>query len=155
MHLYRSVDQEVRTAIWIWTIVAILAKGHQTPILALDYHWTMGYEQRLREALLSWGDLELRFTAGPSICVHSVKLALASSVLRALMDDVIDDQLASAKRRKASDGTAAEQMPSLKVGPLSLHECCHYEREAWPRPALIIHATSCRSMASTMTGSRC
>ena len=115
----------------------------------------MGHEHRLREALSSWGDLELRFTAGPSICVHSVKLALASSVLRALMDDVIDDQLASAKRRKASDGTAAEQMPSLKVGPLSLHECCHYEREAWPRPALIVHATPCRSMASTMTGSRC
>ena len=83
----------------------------------------MEYEQLLRDALSDWGDLELRFADGRTFCVHALKLALASSVLRALMDDVLDDQIITAKRRKAAEGTAAGQLPSLKVEPLHQAHC--------------------------------
>ena len=84
----------------------------------------MEYEQLLCDALSDWGDLELRFAAGRSFCVHALKLALASPVLRALMDDVMDDQIiTAAKRRKAAEGTAAGQLPSLKVEPLNQAPC--------------------------------
>ena len=93
----------------------------------------MEYEELLRDALSSWGDLDLRFSDGKSFCVHGLKLALASSVLRALMDDVLDDQLASAaKRRKASDG-ATGPLPSLEVSDpnasdLELYKCKPYDK---------------------------
>lgn len=75
----------------------------------------MEYEEQLRDALSNWGDLELRFSAGNTFCVHGLKLALASPVLRSLMDDIMDDQLTSAaKRRKASEGTTGP-LPSLQV----------------------------------------
>ena len=62
----------------------------------------MEYERLLRDALSDWGDLELCFADGRTLCVHALKLSLASPVLRALMDDVLDDQIiTAAKRRKA------------------------------------------------------
>ena len=81
----------------------------------------MTHEVQLREALADCrGDLELRFQGGQSIRVHSQKMALASSVFQALMDDVMGDQIApeSAKRRRiAGEGEGAEpKLPSLLVG---------------------------------------
>ena len=79
----------------------------------------MEYEHQLRDALSKRGDLELRFHGGQPIGAHSFKLATASSVLGALMEDVIDDQITSAaKWRKTSDGATAGQLPSLQVGGL-------------------------------------
>ena len=80
----------------------------------------MQIENALREALSEDGDLELRFLGGQSMPVHSLKLKLASSVLKALLNDVMDCQIASAaKRRKlleASSCLCEEAMPSLQVG---------------------------------------
>ena len=81
----------------------------------------MSHEVQLREALADCrGDLELRFQGGQSIRVHSQKMALASSVFQALMDDVMGDQIApeSAKRRRIADegGGAEPKLPSLLVG---------------------------------------
>ena len=80
----------------------------------------MSHEVQLREALADRGDLELRFHGGQSIRVHSQKMALASSVFQALMDDVMGDHIVSAKHRRIADeegGEAAEPMlPSLLVG---------------------------------------
>ena len=83
----------------------------------------MSYESQLREALSGRGDLELRFQGGQSIRIHSQKMALASSVLQALMDDVMDEQITSAKRRKFADGeggSLAHSLPSLQVSPMAL-----------------------------------
>ena len=78
----------------------------------------MAHELQLRVSLSGRGDLELRFQAGPSIRVHSQKMSLASSVLQTLMDDVMDEQIASAKRRRVTDpneDASLEHVPSLKV----------------------------------------
>ena len=83
----------------------------------------MSYESQLREALSGRGDLELRFQAGQSIRVHSQKMALASRVLQALLDDVLDEQITSTKRRKIAEGeggSSAHSLPSLQVGQLAL-----------------------------------
>ena len=72
----------------------------------------------LRSALASGGDLELRFHCGRSICVHSLKLSLASSVLRDLMHDVVDEQIAAAKllgKRRRDEGDMDQPMPHLQV----------------------------------------
>ena len=58
----------------------------------------MSLESHLRGALSGRGDLELRFQTGQCIRIHSQKMALASSVLQALMDDFMDEQITSAKR---------------------------------------------------------
>ena len=81
----------------------------------------MSYESELRGALSGRGDLELRFQAGQSIRIHSQKMALASSVLQALMDDIMDEQIASAKRRKIAggEGGSSDHLPSLQVSPLA------------------------------------
>ena len=71
----------------------------------------------MRDALSGRGDLELRFQTGPSIRVHSQKMSLASSVLQTLMDDVMDEQIASAKRRRVD----AEPVPSLQVSRMGDH----------------------------------
>ena len=59
----------------------------------------------------------LRFQSGQSIRIHSQKMALASSVLQALLDDVMDEQITSAKRKRAADseGASSEHVPSLQV----------------------------------------
>ena len=78
----------------------------------------MEHEISLRDALSDDGDLELRFQTGPSIRVHSQKMSLASSVLQTLMDDVMDEQIASAERRRAADpneDASLEHVPSLQV----------------------------------------
>ena len=74
-------------------------------------------EHQLRGALAGRGDLELRFQSGQSIRIHSQKMALASSVLQALLDDVMDEQITSAKRKRAADseGASSEPVPSLQV----------------------------------------
>ena len=64
--------------------------------------------------------MELRFQGGHSIPVHSLKLKLASSVLKDMITAVLDDQIASAaaKRRKTAEygGRAAGQdMPQVQV----------------------------------------
>ena len=83
----------------------------------------MEHETALRDALSEDGDLELRFfQGGDSIPVHSMKLKLASPVLKDLITSVLDDQIASAaaKRRKITEGDSAaagqQDMPTLKVG---------------------------------------
>ena len=78
----------------------------------------MTKERQLRDALSGRGDLELRFQAGPAIRVHSQKMALASSVLQTLMDDVLDEQITSGKRKWVADpneDASLESVPSLKV----------------------------------------
>ena len=42
-------------------------------------------------------DLELRFETGENIPVHSLRLSLASSVFRDILDVVLEDQIESAK----------------------------------------------------------
>ena len=83
----------------------------------------MEHETTLRDALSEDGDIELRFQGGHSIPVHSMKLKLASPVLKDLISAVLDDEIASAaaKRRRIAEGggavTAGQQdMPTLKVG---------------------------------------
>ena len=65
----------------------------------------MDHSNALREALSDDGDIELRFQGGHSIPVHSLKLKLASSVLKDLINATLDDQIASAaaKRRKTAE----------------------------------------------------
>ena len=78
----------------------------------------MQTEIALREALSEDSDIDLRFLGGQSIPVHSLKLKLASSVMKALLNDVMDGQIASAaKRRKtaAASNCCEEAMPSLQV----------------------------------------
>ena len=81
----------------------------------------MSLESQLRGALSGRGDLELRFQTGQSIRVHSQKMALASSVLQALLDDVMDEQITSAKRKRVADdeGASSEHAPSLQVSRMS------------------------------------
>ena len=84
------------------------------------YIFHMDHSNALREALSDDGDIELRFQGGHSIPVHSLKLKLASSVLKDLINATLDDQIASAaaKRRKTADGgrTAGQQdMPYVQV----------------------------------------
>ena len=62
---------------------------------------------RLRAAIEHRSDLELRFECGQSVRVHSIKLSLASSVLRDLFDDVIDEQIETAKRRRDDERPSA------------------------------------------------
>ena len=81
----------------------------------------------MRDALSGRGDLELRFQAGPSIRVHSQKMSLASSVLQTLMDDVKDEQIASAKRKRVADpneGASLEHVPSLQVSSMLHGTAC-------------------------------
>ena len=79
----------------------------------------MEHETALREALSEDGDIELRFQGGHSIPVHSLKLKLASSVLKDMISAVLEDQIASAaaKRRKTADGGcgAGQDMPFVQV----------------------------------------
>ena len=81
----------------------------------------MEHETALRDALSEDGDLELRCHDGSSIPVHSLKLKLASSVLKDVIASVLDDQIASAtaKRRKIAEGNSAstgrQGMPTLQV----------------------------------------
>ena len=82
----------------------------------------MDHAVALREALSEDGDIELRFQGGHSIPVHSLKLKLASSVLKDMITATLDDQIASAasKRRKTADGSctagsAGQDMPCLQV----------------------------------------
>ena len=82
----------------------------------------MDHEASLRAALSDDADLELRFQCGQSLPVHSLKLKLASSVLKGLISAVMEDVIASsaAKRRRiAADGGSSvadqQEMPSLQV----------------------------------------
>ena len=70
--------------------------------------------------VLDMGDLELRFHDGRSIKAHSCKLKIASigGVLRNLIEDVLDDQITSTKRKRADSGTV-DHLPILKVSPLA------------------------------------
>ena len=83
----------------------------------------MDHESALRDALSEHGDLELRFQGGHSFPVHSLKLKLASPVLKDVITSVLDDQIASAaaaKKRKISEGDSAaagqQEMPAVQVG---------------------------------------
>ena len=64
-------------------------------------------------------DLELRFETGENIPVHSLRLSLASNVFRDILDDVLGDQIESAKsskRRRADDDSFdSSQKPHMKV----------------------------------------
>ena len=79
----------------------------------------MEHVAALRDALSEDGDIELRFQGGHSIPVHSLKLKLASSVLKDLITDVLDDLIASlaAKRRRTAEGgsSAVQNMPYVQV----------------------------------------
>ena len=85
----------------------------------------MEHATALREALSEDGDIELRFQCGNSIPVHSLKLKLASPVLKDLITAVLDDQIASAaaKRRRTADGgsTAGQDMPHVQVSIEAIH----------------------------------
>ncbi len=76
----------------------------------------------LAELELEQGDLELRFHDGRSTKVRSHQLALASSVLQNLMEDMgEEDYIATCKRKQAGGEPAAGSLTSLKVRP-----CCWY-----------------------------
>ena len=63
-------------------------------------------------------DLELRFETGENIPVHSLRLSLASTVFRDILDDVLEDQIESAKssKRRRGDGSSdISQKPHIKV----------------------------------------
>lgn len=82
----------------------------------------MEHETSLRDALSDDGDLELHFPFGRSLPVHSLKLKLASSVLKGLMTAVMDDMIATstAKRRRVAEGSSSiadqQDLPRLQVG---------------------------------------
>ena len=69
--------------------------------------------------------MELRFQGGHSIPVHSLKLKLASSVLKDMITSTLDDQIASAaaKRRKTADGgnASGQDMPYVQVSVMQRH----------------------------------
>ena len=77
---------------------------------------------QLISALGHKSDIELRFENGTSIPAHSLKLSLASTVFRDLLDDVMDDQIESAKiakRRRADDGSSdVKNFPHIQVHTL-------------------------------------
>jgi len=70
-------------------------------------------------ALEHRSDLELRFDCGKSIRAHSVKLSLASSVIRDLIDAVLDEQITTrvAKKRRDDGGTSDDNqtLPHIMV----------------------------------------
>ena len=78
----------------------------------------MEHVAALRDALSEDGDIELRFQGGHSIPVHSLKLKLASTVLKDLITAVLDDLMASlaAKRRRTAEGgsSAVQSMPQYR-----------------------------------------
>ena len=80
----------------------------------------MEHAATLREALSEDADIELRFQGGHSFPVHSLKLKLASSVLKDMITAVLDDQIAAAaaKRRKNAEyggRVAGQDMPQVQV----------------------------------------
>ena len=92
----------------------------------------MDHESSMRAALSDDADLELRFQCGQSLPVHSLKLKLASSVLKGLISAVMEDVIASSaakRRRTAEDGSSSvaeqQELPSLKVSSWSLHAGTH------------------------------
>ena len=70
-------------------------------------------QQHLLDALADKSDIELLLDDGRSIRVHSLKLAMASSVLSDLMD-VMEEQIISSKRQRTVEGM--HSLPTLKVG---------------------------------------
>ena len=77
---------------------------------------------QLISALGHKSDLELRLENGTNIPAHSLKLSLASTVFRDILDDVLEDQIESAKsakRRRADDGSSdVKHCPHIKVDTL-------------------------------------
>ena len=67
---------------------------------------------------LETGDLELRFPDGRSIKVHSAKLKLASmqgGILRDLIEDLVEDQIMTRKRRTDEGEINTSDLPFIKV----------------------------------------
>ena len=83
-----------------------------------DTEFRTGMETRLGR-VLDTGDLELRFHDGRSIKAHSLKLKIASldGVLHNLIEDVVDDQITGAKRKRSGDcdSDTVANLPCLKV----------------------------------------
>ena len=71
-------------------------------------------QSRLLESLSRRSDLSLVLSDDKTIDVHSQKLALASPMLGEMMD-VMEDDLASAKRQKKEDKEEKRVLPRLKV----------------------------------------
>ena len=100
--------------------LALFLEPHCIPIAALfsKSFRHMEHVAALRDALSEDGDIELRFQGGHSIPVHSLKLKLASSVLKGLITAVLDDLIASlaAKRRRTAEGgsSAVQNMPQYR-----------------------------------------
>ena len=77
---------------------------------------SLNASDRLRAALEHKSDLELRFESGQNVPVHSVRLSLNSSVIRSLLDDVMEDQMESAKRKRVDeDSSYCTRSPHIKV----------------------------------------
>ena len=77
----------------------------------------------LLEALSRRSDLALVLSDVRTIEVHSQKLALASPMLGEMMD-VLEDDLAAAKRQKKGNHEEAKRiLPQLKVTRLSCGYC--------------------------------
>ena len=72
----------------------------------------MEHTAALREALSEDGDIELRFQGGLSIPVHSLKLKLASSVLKDMITSTLDDQIASAAAAKMRQTRDSAEIPA-------------------------------------------
>ena len=98
----------------------------KSPSLAPHHRHLMDHEISLRDALSDDGDLELRFKGGQSIPVHSLKLKLASSVLKDLLTDVMDGQIASTHARKLleASGSCERALPGLQVGARGQAQSC-------------------------------
>ena len=130
----------------------------------------MEHEASLRSALSDDGDIELRFHGGEAIPVHSLKLKLASSVLKDTITAVLDDLIASsaAKRRRTAEGSSSvtdqQEMPSLRVSHSSSQSrhssVMHIGMGPSMHISMIRHQRPCgmcqdRLMAPMRTGWRC
>ena len=81
---------------------------------------TCNEADRLRSILEYRSDMDLIFEGGQSTPAHSLKLSIASSVLRDLLDDILDDQIEStksSKRRRSDEASTSDgpQKPHVKV----------------------------------------
>lgn len=89
----------------------------------------MEHEAAMRDALSEDSDIELGFQGeSPPMPVHSLKLKLASSVLKHLINDVMDDKIVSAAAARRQGDAHGQTSPILKACIAWLHRSSSRQR---------------------------
>ena len=75
--------------------------------------------------ILETGDVEICFLDGRTISAHALKLKSLGGFMHNLIEDVVEDQIDSAKKRRTDDvgqqGGSHAVQPQIKVGMFYRH----------------------------------